>query len=173
MASQTLVITAVPNPDDFEANKHFDFVKWNVSEDGLTYTAEFTEDIITSKDLERIQTFFDSNKQLDAGVLFTLKSKDGLAIPKGTITIGYTYYEYDDYSRKVVTDTEVCDAIYMDWDEGTYGDHIISETIEYSKLTQGGEAFNITTKNISKIWMIFEGDNGAHCESNKAAPGGQ
>ncbi len=168
---ETLVFTAVPNDDDFEANKHFEFVKWNVSEDGLTYTAEFTEDIITSKDLDRIQTFFDYTKTEGGDVVFTLKSKDGLAIPKGTMTVWYYEIAYLEDIEDWVQIERSCDAIAMDWDEETYGDNLISMTIEYADLTQDGEAFDITSKTISTMWLVFDGVNGAHCESNKATPG--
>jgi hypothetical protein len=170
--SYTFEFIAFANPDDTEHNKHYEFVKWTVSEDGLTYTAVFSEDIITSKDLDRIQTYFDDTRAEDGDFVFTMKSKDKLAIPKGELTVSYYEYVYDEDFGDWIQLEASCDAMEMDW--GTdYGANIISLTISYADLEQDGQPLDITEKNIGKMWLTFTGYNGAYCESNKATPGGQ
>jgi uncharacterized repeat protein (TIGR02543 family) len=164
---ETHVFTAFPNPDD---TMHYEFVEWTVSEDGNTYTANFVTDIITSKDLDRIQTFFDYTDDEDGDFIFTMKSKDGLAIPKGKLVVKFYEYAYVEEVDAYVQIEDSFDAIEMDW--GTYyGDNLISMTIEYADLTQDGAPVDLTTKNINTMWLVFDGYNEAHCESNKATPG--
>jgi len=149
---------------------HYEFVEWTVSEDGNTYIANFVTDIITSKDLDRIQTFFDYTDDEDGDFIFTMKSKDGLAIPKGKLVVKFYEYAYVEEVDAYVQIEDSFDAIEMDW--GTYyGDNLISMTIEYSDLTQDGAPVDLTKKNINTMWLVFDGYNEAHCESNKATPG--
>jgi hypothetical protein len=148
-------------------------VEWTVSDDGLTYTAVFTYDIITSENLDKILTFFDGPQTEGGDVRFTINSKDEpepLAIPKGMMTVCFYEQEWNERLGEYMQVLKSCDAIEMDW--GThYGDDLITGTIEYADLTMGGEAFDITKKDITVMWLVFEGVNGAICESNQATPG--
>ena len=164
---KSYVFNAVAKPDD---TRHYDFVKWEVSEDKSTYTAIFSDDILTSTKLDKILTFFDGPQTEGGDVRFTINSKDGLAIPKGEMTVCFYEQEWNERLGEYMQVLKSCDAIQMDW--GThYGDDLITGTIEYADLTMGGEAFDITKKDITVMWLVFEGVNGAICESNQATPG--